>query len=177
MTLWKPICTVTLGSLALVGTALILPLATRGQQNMDRKNFIDSTNGQGISRTITTKGTFELNTLNNPFFRPLGTNGRTCATCHPTSQGMTISPDYASQVFDATQGLDPLFAAVDGANNPDADMSTPEARRSNCSMLLTKGLIGRHLRNGLVRATCSNSPRFLAFKAAAVPIFEDLVPD
>ena len=141
MTLWKPICTVTLGSLALVGTALILPLATRGQQNMDRKNFIDSTNGQGISRTITTKGTFELNTLNNPFFRPLGTNGRTCATCHPTSQGMTISPDYASQVFDATQGLDPLFAAVDGANNPDADMSTPEARRSNCSMLLTKGLI------------------------------------
>jgi mono/diheme cytochrome c family protein len=54
---------------------------------------------------------------------------------------MEITPDYITQVFTNTQGLDPLFATVDGTNSPNADMSTLEKRRSNCSMLLTKGLI------------------------------------
>ena len=98
---------------------------------------MDAPNGEGISRTLTTFPAFDTN---NPFFKPLGINGRTCATCHPVGQGMTITPDYAGTVFDATQGLDPLFAPVDGANAPNADMSTLQARQANCSMLLTKGL-------------------------------------
>jgi hypothetical protein len=54
---------------------------------------------------------------------------------------MTITPDYAAAVFEDTQGLDPLFATVDGTNSPNADMSTLEARRQSCSMLLNRGLI------------------------------------
>ena len=134
---WKPIHTVTLGSCALAITALSLPTATRSQNMGAPANVVDSVNGEGVSRTLTTAPGFDLN---NPFFTPLGINGRTCATCHPVGQGMTITPTYANMVFDATQGLDPLFAPVDGANNPNADMSTPAARQANCSMMLTKGL-------------------------------------
>jgi len=53
---------------------------------------------------------------------------------------MIITPGYATEVFNATQGLDPLFAPIDGANFPQADMSTLEARQASCSMLLTRGL-------------------------------------
>ena len=134
---WKPIHTATLGSCALAITALALPTATRSQNAGAPANFVDSINGEGVSRTLTTYPGFDLN---NPFFKPLGINGRTCATCHPVGQGMTITPDYAVQVFNATQGLDPLFAPVDGANNPKADMSTLAARQANCSMMLTRGL-------------------------------------
>jgi len=117
--------------------ALIAPIATNSQQKPG-SNSVDFPNGDGISRTVTTNPGFDIN---NPFFKPLGTNGRTCATCHPVAQGMTISPDYATQLFAATQGLDPLFATVDGTNSPDADMTTLASRMANCSMLLTKGLI------------------------------------
>lgn len=124
------------GTLALAVAALTLPAATRSQ-TAGPSNSIDANNGDGISRTMTTYRSFDQN---NPFFQPLGTNGRACATCHPSNQGMMLTPDYATQVFNATQGLDPLFAAVDGANSPTADRSTLTARQANCSMLLTKGL-------------------------------------
>ena len=132
----KPLCIALTAPFALALAALVLPAATHSQ-TQGPQNFVDADNGDGISRTITTYRTFDLN---NPFFQPLGTNGRTCATCHPTNQGMIITPDYATQVFQATQGLDPLFMPVDGANSPAADMSTLAARQANCSMLLTKGL-------------------------------------
>lgn len=51
-----------------------------------------------------------------------------------------MNPEFAQSLFDLTQGLDPLFAAVDGTNSPNADMSTPDARARNTSMLRTKGL-------------------------------------
>lgn len=98
---------------------------------------IESSNGTGISRTITTRASFDPT---NPFFQSLGTNGRSCATCHPLSEGLNMSPEFAQSLFDLTQGLDPLFAAVDGTNSPNADMSTVEARARNTSMLRTKGL-------------------------------------
>ncbi|MCW3099683.1 MAG: di-heme enzyme family [Chthonomonadaceae bacterium] len=134
----KLIPTLTLASMALMAAALALPTQTHSQNRGTPPNSMDAPNGEGISRTLTTYPKFDLN---NPFFQPLGINGRTCATCHPVSQGMAITPDYVYQVFAATQGLDPLFAPVDGANAPNADMSTPAARQANCSMLLTKGLI------------------------------------
>ncbi|MCW3052170.1 MAG: hypothetical protein JWN14_1340 [Chthonomonadales bacterium] len=133
----KLISTLTLGSLALAIVALVIPTTTHSQNRGTPPNVSDAPNGEGISRTLTTYARFDTT---NPFFKPLGINGRTCATCHPVSQGMVITPDYAAQVFDATQGTDPLFAAVDGANAPNADMSTVQARQANCSMLLTKGL-------------------------------------
>jgi cytochrome c peroxidase len=135
---WKTVHTIMLGSLGLATAPLIMPSAGHSQGRPGPGAYVDSDNGAGISRTLTLHASFNQN---NPFFKPLGTNGRTCATCHPVNQGMVITPDYATQVFTTTNGLDPLFATVDGANSPTADMSTVAARRANCSMLLTRGLI------------------------------------
>jgi cytochrome c peroxidase len=73
----------------------------------------------------------------NAFFAALGTNGRSCATCHVASQGMTISPPQIRQRFQRTNGRDPLFAAVDGANCANARRND----RSAHSLLLEHGLI------------------------------------
>lgn len=98
---------------------------------------IEAPNGTGISRTITTRASFDSA---NPYFQSLGTNGRSCATCHPLSEGANMNPEFAQSLFDLTKGLDPLFATVDGTNSPNADMSTREARSRNTSMLRGKGL-------------------------------------
>ena len=52
------------------------------------------------------------------FFQSLGTNGRSCGTCHLPSQAFTLSAAAAGLTFVLTQGRDPLFAPVDGANCP-----------------------------------------------------------
>jgi len=44
--------------------------------------------------------------INNPFFQNLGTNGRTCNTCHTSSSAWTIMPADVQAKFDATQGPD-----------------------------------------------------------------------
>lgn len=77
----------------------------------------------------------------NPFFQPLGTNGRSCVSCHKPDQGWSITPPKIQALFERTKGLDPLFASVDGTNNPHADRSTLEARRAASSLLLSKALI------------------------------------
>jgi alpha-tubulin suppressor-like RCC1 family protein len=74
------------------------------------------------------------------FFQSLGTNGRTCATCHIQSQGWSITPQQAAAVMNATQGLDPLFTTNDGTNSPNADVSSFQARQAASSMLTSKGV-------------------------------------
>jgi cytochrome c peroxidase len=73
----------------------------------------------------------------NPFFQSLGTNGLTCATCHEPSEAFGISAAGVQQVYERTQGTDPLFAVFDGANCP-TDNSTSRAAHS---LLLERGLI------------------------------------
>jgi cytochrome c peroxidase len=75
------------------------------------------------------------------FFQPLGTNGRSCGSCHQAADGWTIVPSHVQARFEATDGEDPIFRTNDGSNSPNADVSTTAARRSAYSMLLTKGLI------------------------------------
>src|SRR5262245_35342730 len=58
----------------------------------------------------------------NPFFLELGTNQRTCATCHDQAAGWSVTPAALVARFDATGGMDPIFRAVDGANLPTADV-------------------------------------------------------
>jgi cytochrome c peroxidase len=80
--------------------------------------------------------------LKGPFFQPLGTNGRSCASCHRAAQGWTISADEVKVRFDVTQGLDPIFRTNDGSNcDHDIDTSTRQGRRAAYSLLLNKGLI------------------------------------
>lgn len=94
-------------------------------------------------------------TAKNAFFESLGTNGRSCATCHQPPSGMSISLRNVKARFNKTNGRDPLFAPVDGANCPSAVPAEytsgalfggrkgkgRRALRDASSLLLTRGVI------------------------------------
>jgi cytochrome c peroxidase len=94
-------------------------------------------NPSGTALTVTTTGTIDTG---NPFFRPIG-NGRSCASCHREEEGWTITPRGVQQRFAASNGNDPIFRLVDGANSPTLRDTTIDQKRVAYSMLLTKGLI------------------------------------
>jgi hypothetical protein len=77
-----------------------------------------------------------VETKGHPFFEPLGTNGRACVSCHQPSDAMSVSAATLQSRWQATNGKDPVFAAVDGSNCP----SAPQERREAHSLLLDRGL-------------------------------------
>lgn len=101
-------------------------------------DMIVSNNGFGQEATYSKAGSFDFN---NPFFQSLGTNGRSCATCHDKNHAWTITPEFVRERFNATAGTDPLFRLVDGSNSPLAKVTTVADREAAYSMLLNKGLI------------------------------------
>jgi len=103
------------------------------------QSVIDTRDAFGTLRSITLDGN-PLDT-SNPFFQSLGTNGRSCFSCHVASSAWTTTPRELESRFKETLGLDPIFRTNDGSNSPNADVSTIKARRKAYSMLLTKGLI------------------------------------
>jgi cytochrome c peroxidase len=103
-----------------------------------RSNPLTTADASGWLRTFTPAGTIDTG---NPFFQSLGTNGRSCNSCHRQAEGWTVTPAELQQRFDATQGLDPIFRTNDGSVSPFADVSTPTARRLAYAMLLNRGLI------------------------------------
>ena len=78
---------------------------------------------------------------NNAFFQDLGTNGRTCFTCHQPQNGWSVSAASVAARFADSKGTDPLFRLVDGATCPTADVSTLQAKRQAYALLINKGLI------------------------------------
>jgi hypothetical protein len=80
-------------------------------------------------------------TAGNAFFENIGSNGRTCFTCHQPQDGWTISAADAQARFDASAGLDPLFRLVDGATCPTTDVSTLQARQRAYRLATGRGLI------------------------------------
>jgi len=78
---------------------------------------------------------------NNAFFQNLGTNGRTCFSCHQPQNGWTVSAASVAARFADSNGTDPIFRLVDGATCPTADVSTPQAKRRAYTLLIEKGLI------------------------------------
>ncbi|HLL22522.1 MAG TPA: hypothetical protein VK427_10340, partial [Kofleriaceae bacterium] len=101
-------------------------------------NNVPFGNGQGWSATWSEDGSIDLG---NVFFESFGTNERTCGSCHQIGQGWTISAAKTRVLFELTRGLHPLFRTNDGANSPNADVSTVSARRAAYSMLLSRGTI------------------------------------
>ncbi len=80
--------------------------------------------------------------LTGAFFQSLGTNGRSCASCHLPTEGWTVSAAEVQLRFLLTQGLDPIFRTNDGSNcDQNIDTSTVQGRRQAYSLLLSKGLI------------------------------------
>ena len=80
-------------------------------------------------------------TANNAFFQNLGTNGRTCFTCHQPQTGWTVSAASIRARFDASAGVDPIFRLVDGATCPTDDVSSFGAKRKAYKLVIDKGLI------------------------------------
>lgn len=119
----------------LIAAGAALSFAGAGTFDPNLQDFPDPT---GAVRTVSTTGSIDRT---NPFFQSLGTNGRACITCHQPSDAWTVTPSHIQERFAATQGEDPIFRPVDGANCPSADVSTEQARKLAYSMLLNKGLI------------------------------------
>ncbi len=130
---------VWLGMVAVVGGATAVAAATIP----NLFPFLDST---GAMSTFTPAGKF---VESGAFFQSLGTNGRTCASCHVVGNAMGLSAKHAEHVFERTNGTDPLFAAVDGATCPTA----AAGQALNFSLLRRYGLI----RIGL---TVPSNPQF-----------------
>lgn len=129
--------TATLSTLLMLA---LTPLSAGSNHEGENKlpNMFTSSNAHGKDATYSTAGFIDLT---NPFFKSLGSNGRSCASCHIPSQGWTITPQGVQAIFDKTAGLDPIFRLVDGANSPTASVSTVDERREAYSMLLNKGNI------------------------------------
>jgi cytochrome c peroxidase len=91
----------------------------------------------GVAESVHRSGLIDRS---NPFFLELGVNGRTCASCHDGRAGWTITPTFARQLFNASDGLPPLFRIHDAGSRPDADISTLDARREAFATLLDRGV-------------------------------------
>lgn len=89
--------------------------------------FLDFT---GLSGTYSNTGSVDLS---GPFFQSLGTNGRTCGTCHAPSDAFALSAVDAQFRYFISRGKDPLFAQVDGSSCPTGPI--------NNSLVVNNGLI------------------------------------
>lgn len=118
---------VWLGMVALAGAATVAVAATI-------PNLFPFRDSTGAVATFTPAGKF---VESGPFFQSLGTNGRTCASCHIIGNAMGLSAKHAEHVFERTNGTDPLFSAVDGAVCPTA----APGQQLNFSLLRHYGLI------------------------------------
>jgi cytochrome c peroxidase len=79
-------------------------------------------------------------TARNAFFQSLGTNGRSCFSCHRPQDGWSISAADATARFKTTRGKDPIFSLNDGATCPSADVSATAAMKRAYQLLLGQGL-------------------------------------
>jgi hypothetical protein len=91
----------------------------------------------GTILTTSTTGTIDHTNL---FFTALG-NGRSCSSCHQEAQAWSVTPAQIQARFKASNGADPIFQLVDGANSPNATVTTLAQKQAAYSMLLTKGVI------------------------------------
>lgn len=130
--------------LILAGT-IAISTAVNGQLlPSSNQNFIPNgtsfLNLSGASQTYSTAGGGIDQT--GLFFQSLGTNGRSCASCHQPGDGMSVSALHVQLRFDQSAGLDPIFRTVDGSNcDHNIDVSTLSGRSAAYSLLRTRGLI------------------------------------
>ncbi len=122
----------------LLAALLVVSVPGEAERQTQMPDMVPFPNPSGYAATFSTSGSIDLD---SPFFHSLGTNGRSCGSCHRPSDGWTITPAHIRIRFNLTGGTDPIFRTNDGANSPNADVSSVEARRSAYSMLLNKGLI------------------------------------
>jgi hypothetical protein len=89
----------------------------------------------GISETVSLSQIDPRRLEKNPFFHDLGTNGRTCETCHQAPLGWTITPEFARSL----DRSDPLFV-FDGSDCLPPGEANAEPR-ANSTRMLDKALV------------------------------------
>ena len=128
--------------IALMALGLLLaPMVLRGGEQEGSSFFSTLTfpDATGLVQVFNQNGGFDFT---GPFFQSLGTNGRSCGTCHQPSDAMSVSAAHVQLRFNLTQGLDPIFRTVDGSNcDHNIDTSTVAGRSAAYSLLRTRGLI------------------------------------
>lgn len=99
-----------------------------------RASIVVAPDPHGLMGTLKIDGPIDRS---GPFFQSLGTNGRSCATCHDPEEAMSFTPAHADMIFATSRGKDPLFASVDGANCD----SVAARDRAGHSLILQNGLL------------------------------------
>ncbi len=125
--------------LALVLTALVARPHPSTAAGGTRPLQIAFENAAGESRTIYVGDKSDL--LDNPFFAELGTNGRSCVSCHQPAEGWSVTPEGVQKRFLISYGADPIFRSNDGSNCEGALPGSLRERWDAYSLLLTRGLI------------------------------------
>lgn len=123
---------------AVVLTGVLGQLTASGQPILpnlfplpDATGFVETNNNGGGPISLT-----------GPFFQSLGTNGRSCSSCHRAAEGWGISAQEVQLRFLLTLGTDPIFRTNDGSNcDHNIDTSSFQGRSKAYSLLLTRGLI------------------------------------
>jgi cytochrome c peroxidase len=115
----------------------VAPTSSKLQGSIPNNHPIPNPGGEAA--TFSTKGSVNLT---GEYFRAQGTNGQSCASCHIPEEAWSITPATLQRLFNETNGTHPVFSLLD-ANNPNMDVSTPEARRAAYSMLLSRGVFRR----------------------------------
>ncbi len=106
------------------------PIIPKSEIDFDPSGIIATTQPGGPTKTS-----------GSAFFENLGTNNRTCFSCHQPQDGWGVSAADVRGRFYASFGNDPIFRLVDGATCPSADVSSIDAKRQAYGLLLRKGLI------------------------------------
>jgi cytochrome c peroxidase len=132
----KSKCTTAWTALAVCAACVLLLAGLTGSTSL-RTPFY-TFDSRGLLSTSSTTGSIDLG---NPFFQSLGSNGRSCSSCHQVGDAWSVTPDHIRERFEETGGTDPIFRPVDGATCPSADVSSRDAREQSYSLLLNKGLI------------------------------------
>jgi len=139
--------------MAVCVVALVIFAAGSAIADVYLPNLFPFLNFTGWSATNSTSGSVDLSSA---FFQSLGTNGRTCGTCHQPSDAFGLSAADAQFRYFITRGKDPLFAQVDGSTCPTGPV--------NNSLVVNNGLI----RIGLQVPPNSSNPNPPQFTITAV---------
>src|SRR6516165_8208908 len=133
--------------LALAALILVAGIAAASRVRADSEpgpptrlpNNFPRFNPSGFATTFSPDGFVDLT---GEFFKPQGSNGRSCSTCHLAQDAWSITPASIGLLFASTDGTHPIFNPLD-ADNTNDDLSTVEARRAAYSMMLMHGLFRR----------------------------------
>jgi hypothetical protein len=122
----------------LLSLALVAWIATVAGATEPDAGVLVYRNAFGHMATFSTAGAIDQT---NPFFADLGTNGRTCATCHQPDSAWSITPENVQRRFRQSHGQDPIFSSNDGSNCEGALAVRPRDQQQAYSLLLTRALI------------------------------------